>query len=508
MNQLKAGALLSYVTLFANSAISIVYTPIMLKLLGQSEYGVYSLASSIVGYLGVLNFGLGNAVIRYTAQYKTIKDQEECSNLYGMFSLIYGVLGIIAFAAGIVLTLNSDQFFTESLSSAERSKLSILMVIMVINNSLGIGLGIYSCIILAYEKFIFQKLTTLIGAIVSPFVTLPLLLMGYGSVSMVTITTLINLVTIFVNMYYCFKTLKIKIKFGKFDFKLFKEINTFSFFIFINLMIDKIYWSTDQIIIGKFIGTVAVSVYSIGAVFSGYFGGFAGAISGVFLSRVTSMVAKGESRKEVSDLFIRIGRVQYIIISFFLCGFIVYGQEFITLWAGANYQSSYTVALVILIPSAVPLIQSIGGVILQAKDMQKFKSILYFVISLVNVFLSIIFVQKWGIVGCALATALAFAVGNILIMNIYYWKRVFLDIPRFWLNILGMGVPFVVCLAAGIIVNRFLVSDNWTVFTAKVTVFSVFYGLLMWFSAMNHYEKDLFIAPIKSITYKVPWLWF
>ena len=75
-NQLKIGAFLSYVSLAIGNIISIIYTPIMLRLLGQSEYGIYNISNSIIGYLGVLDFGLGNAVIRYTSQYRALEDKD------------------------------------------------------------------------------------------------------------------------------------------------------------------------------------------------------------------------------------------------------------------------------------------------------------------------------------------------------------------------------------------------------------------------------------------------
>jgi len=498
-SQLKAGAVLSFVALFLNSAISILYTPIMLKLIGPSEYGLYSLATSTVGFVGVLNFGLGNALIRYTAKYKVLKDEEGCSRLYGMFFLMYGVLGAIALIVGIILTLNSHTAFSHSLSLNEVQKLKYLMGILTLNISTGIGFGIFSVIILAQEKFIFQKMIGILNSIVNPIIMLPLLLMGHDSVSIVIVATVLNFITILINMYYCFKVLKIKIIFDKFEIKLFKEITVFSFFIFLNLIIDKIYWSTDQIILGIYSGTLAVSIYSIGASFSGYFSGFAASISNVFLSKITGMVTKEVSDEELSDLFIRIGRIQYIVISFALSGFIVFGQEFINLWVGENYSKSFYIALLIVVPMIISLIQSIGGVILQAKNMQKFKTTVNFVIAIGNVLLSIIFVQWWGAIGCAIATAIAYTIGNIIIMNIYYWKKIHINIPRFWKNILLMSVPFIASLAIGVKINNLILTNTWFVLFIKISVFSVVYILLMWYIGMNKLEKELFIVPIKRI---------
>ncbi|WP_440603788.1 lipopolysaccharide biosynthesis protein [Bacillus sp. GB_SG_008] len=502
-SQLKAGAILSYIALFVNSAISIIYTPIMLKLLGQSEYGLYSLATSAAGYVGVLNFGLGNAVIRYTAKYKTLKDEQGCSNLYGMFCIMYGVLGIVALLSGLILTINADRIFSNSLSIDELSKLKVLMGIMVINISIGIGLGFFSVVVLAYEKFIFQKVISIVSSIISPLIMLPILMMGYGSVSMTVVTTILNFIVILINIYYCFRVLKIKIAFKKFEKKLLNEIIVFSAFIFFNLIIDKIYWSTDQIILGIFSGTAAISVYTIGASFTGYFSGFSTAISNVFLSRVTGMVTKEDSGTEVSDLFIKIGRIQYIILSFALSGFIVFGQEFIILWVGKEYSDAFVIAIIILVPMIVSLIQSMGGIILQAKNMQTFKSVIYAITAIVNIIISIIFAQWWGAIGCALGTAVAFTIGNIIIMNLYYWKKINIDIPKFWINIFYMSFPFMISLVFGRTINKLVLVDNWFVFILKIIIFSIVYALLMWFTGINKYEKDLFIVPFKKVIHRL-----
>jgi O-antigen/teichoic acid export membrane protein len=496
INQLKAGALLSYVALLINSVISILYTPIMLNLLGQSEYGLYSLANSATGYIGVLNFGLGNAVIRYTAKYKELNDEESCSKIYGMFFIMYSVLGVIAILVGSILTLNSSSIFGNSLSGYELSKLRILMSIVTLNLSLGIGLGLFSVIILANEKFIFQKIIVILGSIVSPLVMLPLLLMGYGSITMVILSTIINLVTIILNAVYCFKILKIRIKFKKIEGSLLKEVIFFSSYIFINLIISKLYDTTDQVILGIYSGTVAISIYAIGTMFTGYFSGFSSAISNVFLSKVTRMTTKDASDEELSNLFIRVGRVQYIIVSFAISGFLIFGKEFINLWVGKEYELSYFIALIIVVPLIVTLIQGMGGVILQAKNMQRFKTLINATVAVGNVFLSILFVQWWGAVGAAIGTAIAFFIGNILIINIYYWKVIKIDIPEFWKNILLMSFPFAISIIFGLTLNVNAFADSWLFFFLKISLFTIVFILLMWNTAMNRYEKDLFIVPI------------
>ena len=77
VNQLKAGVVISYINLFASSIIPLLYTPIMLSLLGQAEYGLYSLSSSVISYLTLLTLGFGSTIVRYLSKYRAEGKRKE-----------------------------------------------------------------------------------------------------------------------------------------------------------------------------------------------------------------------------------------------------------------------------------------------------------------------------------------------------------------------------------------------------------------------------------------------
>ena len=125
INELKAGAILSYVQLILGNIISIIYTPIMLRLLGQNEYGLYNLSSSTISYLGLLSFGFGSAYIRYYSKYKAKKDEASISRLNGTFLIVYSVIAVVALIAGIVLS-NIELIFENGLMPIEFINLEYL----------------------------------------------------------------------------------------------------------------------------------------------------------------------------------------------------------------------------------------------------------------------------------------------------------------------------------------------------------------------------------------------
>ena len=110
------------------------------------------------------------------------------------------------------------------------------MQILVINMALTFPSAIFDAIINSKEKFIFQKLVNIVGEIFNPIVNLPLLLLGYGSVTLALTTTFITITKLIVNIYYCMKKIKTKFIFKDLEFGLLKEMFVFSLFIFINMI--------------------------------------------------------------------------------------------------------------------------------------------------------------------------------------------------------------------------------------------------------------------------------
>ena len=94
--EIKIGAILSYLIIIANMIIGVLYTPILTSKLGQSEYGLYSLVTSVISYLTILDFGFGNSIIIYTTRYRNRNEKEKEQKLHGMFFIIYTIIGIIA----------------------------------------------------------------------------------------------------------------------------------------------------------------------------------------------------------------------------------------------------------------------------------------------------------------------------------------------------------------------------------------------------------------------------
>jgi O-antigen/teichoic acid export membrane protein len=490
-NQRKSGAVLSYVSIILNTLIALIYTPFMLRIMGQSEYGLYSLVASIISYLTVLDLGFGNAIIVYTSKYRAMGKYEEEKKLHGMFFIIFCIIAVVAGIGGLILYFNVDNLFGNSMTSIELSKAKVMMLILTFNLVITFVFSIYSSIITAYEKFVFQKVVSIIRSLLNPIIMLPLLFMGYRSITMTIVITILNVAMLLLNYFYCKKKLNINIKFSGFDKVLFKEIIGYSFWIFLSVIVDKANWSVDQFILGAISGTVAVSIYSVASQINQLFINLSTSISGVLLPKMSKMVANGENRL-LSDEFIKIGRLQYLIIFLMASCLVLFGKEFIILWAGDNYVTSYYVTIILVLPASIPLIQNLGLSIMQAMNKFKFRAITTFFMAIFNIIISIFLAKQYGAIGSAIGTAIALIICNCIIMNIYYKKEIKLDIGRFWQNILKMTLPFIVPIVLILLFEYFCKLSGILSIVVYGMIYFVMYIFVAYKFVMDEYEKNLF----------------
>ena len=498
--EIKIGAILSYIIIVVNMLIGVLYTPVLTAKLGQTEYGLYSLVTSVISYLTILDFGFGNAIIIYTTRYRNKNEKDKEQKLHGMFFIIYTIIGIIAGIIGAILWLNVDKLFGNTMSADELSKAKILMAILTFNLVITFPLSIFSSIITSYEKFVFSKVLNLARIILNPIVMLILLNFGIKSVGLVILVTVLNITTLILNYIYCKTKLKIKLKFGKIDFKLLKEIMAYSVWIFLNSIMDKINWSLDQFVLGIYSGSVAVAIYSVASQLNQMYINFSTAISGVLLPRITKMENDNASDEEFTDIFIKTGRIQYIVMGLIMSGFVLFGKEFINImWVGPEYAESYIIACLLMLPSTIPLIQNVGLNILQAKNKYKFRVIVLMIFAVVNVCISIILSKKYGGVGAALGTAISTILGQVIFMNVFYQKKVGINIIKFWTNILTMSIPMIFVIILAIILKIIIPINSVTVLVAQIVLYTLIYCLVVYRFSINEYEKQLILKPINKI---------
>ena len=506
MNQRKKGIVLSYVYMFVSILVTFLYTPFLIAKLGKSEYGLYTLASSIIAYLSLLDLGLGNSMIRYVSKYKTLKKEKEEAQINGMFLLLYLFIGLLSIIIGYIIIVNSNLFFSKGLTTHELETAKILLIILTLNISINFPLSIFGSYVIASERFFFQKLLLIIKTILAPLIMLPLLYSGFKSIALVIVLSILTLSINVSNFILSKFKLKMRIEISRKCFSYLKEIFSYSFFIFLAMIVDSIFNNTDQVLLGMYCGTTAISIYAISSQIRLLYEQLSVSISGVFLPKVVRMVESGKTKKEISELFLKISRIQMLVLFLVLSGFVVFGRPFITIWTDKSFLDAYFIALIIIVPASIPLTQNIAISVIQAENKHKFRSILYLVIAVLNVILSIYLVKLYSGIGAAIGTSIALFLGHILIMNIYYYRVIKLDIPGYWKNFIKLFIPVAILASIAYCGVSFISIDRWLKLFACIAVYTIFYMIIVYILFMNSEEKDYIrkiFRKIKKINYYI-----
>nr|WP_299343581.1 oligosaccharide flippase family protein [Allomuricauda sp.] len=501
MSQLKKGALLNYTTIVVTNVVGLLLTPFIIKSLGDEEFGLYTLIGSFVGYISILDFGLGNAIVRFVAKYRAEKDRKGEENFLATTMLIYSIISLIVLLIGSICYFNLENIFSDSLTPEQLEKAKIMFAILIFALAIGLPAGAFEGICFGYEKFVFPKSAKLLRYVVRSLLVVGLLFMGGKAVALVILDATLNLILIGVIAFYVFRNLKVRFKLYERSMELPKKIFSYSVWIFVFVLVSQFQWKVGQMVLGIVVNTTAVAVFAVGVMLGTYYGAFSTAISGVFLPRATQMTVANASSKELTDMMIKIGRLSFIVLMFILGAFMLFGKQFVFLWVGESYYNSWVIALIIMFAYTLPLVQGFGNSILEARNKLRFKAIIYLSFLILGTTLGVFLARAYGEIGMISGSVTGWLIVQN-VMNIYYYKVIKINIPRFFKELANKILPaFFLTLVMGWFIN-YIPGHDWLNFVVKAVLYSLTYGAIMYFLGLNAYEKNLFESSFRTLTKK------
>ncbi len=503
INQVKFGAVMTYVSYALSVVLGLISTPMLQRHLGENEFGVYQLVLPVVSMLTVLTFGLGSVYTRYYSIYKTQNATERMASLNGLFIVLYSIIGMVAVAIGFALSAMFESIFP-NVTPEYVPLAKTLLRLMSINMGLSFPVYVFTSHIVVNEAYVFQKTVAALKMVLNPTLTMVLVVLGFRSVAVTVLAIVLTVGVGLADIVYCFKRLHMPVAFGRMEKGFFKEILIFTSFVFLSNLVGELDWNSDRVILGMFAGSAAtdaeveVGLYSNPAQINIYFMSLATMLTNVFVPRAHRLIASGRPDREVSDLFVKVGRWQYMMMITILIGFIAIGEGFMQYYTAGIYDPhrSYIIALILMIPTIIPSIQNLGIEIQQAKNKHRFRAIAYAIVAVANIAISIPLSMLWGGVGAAIGTAITTFVGKGVLMNWYYRRHIGLEIGRFWKEIVritaAMGLPLAAAIAIAVFADTSTVG-RFILWGVPVVMLE---AVCMWFFAMTRDDREQIAGPL------------
>lgn len=286
-------------------------TPFIIRSLGQAEYGIYQLTSSITAYLIIFDLGVGNSVIRYMAKFRANNDRESQRKFLGVTTVYYAAVTLVILIVGVLLITVFPNVFSKGLTSSEIVKAKELLSITIVTSAISIGTSAFSNTLVAYERFAAHKGIMILANIAKMAVLVFLMKMGVKSVGVVTVNLIVTAATRLFYICYVFFKLKLYPSFKKIDTSFVKGVFSYSTFVLIQLIAQQLNSMSDQIILGIFAPSAAIliGIYGVGSQIVQYYKTIGSQFNSVLMAGTVRMIEGGADSKTVQNEMVRIGRV-------------------------------------------------------------------------------------------------------------------------------------------------------------------------------------------------------
>lgn len=502
MNQLKSAALLSYISIVFGIVAGLIYTPWMVKQIGLSDYGLYILVSSFLTYF-IMDFGLGEAISRFVTKYKKENNIDKINKFLGLVFKIYLGIDLIIFIGLLVVYFFINVFFKE-LTPIEIHKFKIIFLIAGSFSIISFPFSAINSVFIAYERFVFIKICDLISKIGTILLMVLSLYLGYKLYALVIVNSLVGIFIVLLKLRELNKISEINIEFKFKDKVLTKEIFNFSVWVTIIGVAQRLLFNIAPTLIASLSGTAAIAIFSIGNVIEGYVFTFASALNGLFLPKVTALATANNGRDNITELMIKVGRIQLFVIGILFISIITLGEEFIVLWMGEEFKKSYGIVVLLILPGFITLTQSIAMTLIYVENKVKYSAFIQICSSITSISISYLLIPKYGALGAAIGIFSGLMIFQVIGMNLVYYKLLHINIIKFFKNSLFKMLPsLIIALIVGFTINHYIEANNYIIFSLKAALLTIVYIIIMFGLSLNDYEKDLIVSPIKKIGSKI-----
>jgi len=394
----------SWFSLGVNVITGIFLSPFILHHLGDEAFGLWILIFSLTGYYGLFDLGIRSSIVRYVAKYSATEDYDELNRLINTAMFSYTGIGAVAMLITLVAVHFMNSIFKIPAEFVGTSRLLLLMVGASV--SLGFPLGVFSGILEGLQRFYVLNFTNITSTIVRAILIVIALRRGGGLLSVALITVALPLVNQTVNATIALRHLRLKIGPRYVNRNSLKLIATYSGTTFLIIVAGRLRFKTDAMVIGTFLSATAVTYFTIGSRLVDYATETVHSMAQIFVPMSSQSDALGDLSR-LRKIFVA-GNRMCAMVALPLCAvLVILGKSVIEAWMGARYVSvSYPVLLTLLFPSTLMLMQVASSRVLLGMGKHQMLAKVTLAEGVANLVLSIILVQKYGIIGDAFGTAI------------------------------------------------------------------------------------------------------
>ena len=456
------GIALSYIFLAANMVIGLFMSSFVVRKLGDTEYGLYQAVGAFANYLILLEFGTGTVMTRNLSVYRHTEANEQTNRCISTLWIITFVLSILVLAIASVFMLNMDIIYSNTMTAEQIQYGKKVFLVIVVNLVISFFMSTANGMLLGFENYTFANRLKLIKLIVRTAIAVTILIIWPAALALTIVDAIISLCFFGWTIDACKKRYSFHIRIKEFDVKIVKESLPLCLALLLQTVINQANNEVDKTVLGIRMSLESVTLYSIAQYIYSVFSSITTVPISMYMPEVAKNMAKGLNGPRLTDTLIQPCRLVVIFGGMIMFGFIAVGRPFIEVVYGKQYLPAWLYAILIIIPM---FINMTNGVIVNVLDVLKKRMVRSYILlgtTVLNICLTIFLIDKIGIIGAVIATAISVMIGQDLIMNIYYQRKIGIRVIHLFAEAYRglLSVEFLACcisvLFAHIIENQYI----------------------------------------------------
>lgn len=488
---------INYLALGIDVLIGLTMLPFNVSHLGQSTYGLWLLVASITMYFSMLDLGYGVAQVKFAAQYRALRDREGLNQIVSTLFFLFSLIGLVAFLAGSLVALNLQRVFTVTPEQAATGRQVLLIISAYV--ALGFPASVFGAVVNGFQKHYLNGFVSIATSVVVAAVNVAVLLAGYGLVELVAATTTVRVLSYLgyaMNAYRAFPGLRLRIS----DVRMtrLKEVTGFSAFILVIDLANKLNYSSDAIVIGAFLGTVAVAVWGVAQRVIDTTQTITGQLTGALFPIVVDTATAGHDER-LRQLFIQGTRLSLAMIVPVVTGLVLLAEPLVNAWVGPDFSGSVTIIHVLAIAVAIRVGNSAATTLLKGSGHHKLLAISNIAMAVANVALSIFFVQRIGLAGVAMGTVIALAIVSLFVLFPAACRRVQLPVREAVAAAVWPSLWPAIVMAGFLGLTRNLVSSTLTTIALEAILGGLIYLAVFLLFAVGRAERKWYITKAREL---------
>ena len=423
---LIAGTATKYIVLALNIGFGAVLMPFTVRHLGQTEYGLWMLVASMTTYFQLLDLGYGNGVVRHLVEADRRGDVDDVNRIASTFVCVYAAIAVAAAVAiGVMILYVVPRF--PHLSSSQVRVAQLLLAILGARVAIGFPLTVFGAVTNARQGFVLNNVVASATVVASALCTYVVLEARGGLVVLVATTTAVNVAGYAGYAWNAYQVMPdLRIRPSSFSASRWREVTSFSLYLFVINVAAQISFNIDNIVIGAFLGPAAVAVYTVALRLGEYQRRLCDQFSGMLFPVALAFGADG-NRRALRRTLVDGNRIGMTLVAGAAVVLIGFSRPLIVRWMGPGFAGSVVPFDILALAGVVVVSQAASGNVLIAVGRHRVVTWIWIGEAVVNLALSLILVRTMGLTGVAVGTLIPLTVGHLVVMFMAACRAV--DIP-------------------------------------------------------------------------------